>query len=250
MIIHQKLDSSSLEAKRIIKVGNARDGLIIWVKNQTDGHGRYGRSWQNSGEGNLTFSFIIENKRSIAAISAYPFIVAVAVRDALKPFLNTKQLAQISFKWPNDILFKGKKIAGILLESEIRGDVISYVICGIGINIASSPSNLDFATSIDKEGIKNINLEVLIKNIVANFDQYLNLANSSGDQVIYDLWLKNAHNLGQEIIILTGTEEVKGIFCGIKDGNLIVKQNGNNRAFFTGDVFFSENEIITTKNLS
>ena len=238
MIIHNILDSSSLEAKRIIKSGNAKNGLIIWVKNQTNGHGKYGRIWENSGQNNLTFSFIIKNKRVIEKMSAYPFIIAIAVRDALGQFLTTTQLDQISFKWPNDILFNGKKIAGILLESDISSNVIDYIVCGIGINIASSPAHLTFSTSLGEEGITSINLETIIQGIVDNFERYLDMTNINGDQIIYDLWLKNAHKLNQEIIVKTNKEEAKGIFCGIKDGNLLINQNGEIKTFITGDVFF------------
>ena len=248
IIIYDKLDSSSLEAQKIIRAGNAKNGLIIWAKEQTKGHGRYGRIWASNDKNNLTFSLIIRNERSIEAMTIYPFISALAIKDAINLFLTPEQSKHLKFKWPNDLLLHNKKISGILLESEVKGNIIEYIICGIGINISSSPSHLKYATSLYAEKIKNINPTQLLQNIAINFEQYLNMANIKNDQTIYDLWLKDAYNLNEEIIVITTKEEIKGIFEGIENGNLIIRQkNGDKRVVLTGDVFFSENEKITTK---
>jgi BirA family biotin operon repressor/biotin-[acetyl-CoA-carboxylase] ligase len=248
IITYENLDSSSLEAKRIIEAGSAKNNLVIWVKNQTNGHGRYGRIWENSGNGNLTFSFILKNNRKIENISIYPFIIALAIKDSIEEYITPDY--QLTFKWPNDILLNGKKIAGILLESTIKNNIIKYIIFGVGINILSSPPNLEYATYLCKGEIKNINLEKLIKKIVLNSKKYLHLADSyQDDQIIYDLWLKNAHHLGQEVTVVSGNEEIKGIFETIDNGNLIVNKNNIRKKIVTGDVFFLEKKRISCNTI-
>ena len=247
ILIYDVLDSTSLEAKNIIKSGYAEHGLIIWAKKQSKGYGRYNRNW-HAEAGNLSFSFVIENKFAIDQISIYPFIAALSIRDSLLTYLNKQQVSELQFKWPNDILFQGKKIAGIIFESEIQDENINNMVCGIGLNIVSSPENLQFSTSLYENNIKNnIKLDDILCNIMINFDKYIKLSIEQGNEIIYQTWLEAAYNLGKQVIIISGKEEMKGVFEGIEDGNLVLMMNqGQKRLICTGDVFFSEKEKITS----
>ena len=246
ILIYDKLDSTSSEAKKIINSGHAEHGLIIWAKKQLNGHGRYGANW-DSGEGNLTFSFVIDNERSFNKIAVYPFVTALAIKASLEKHLDQSQMNQLSFKWPNDILFAGKKIAGIIFESEIQNQKISKIICGIGLNIASSPKGLQFATSLSNEGIEQIKIDELLFSIIINFDNYMNEAEQQGDEYIYKKWMESAYKLNEEIIVMSGSEEIRGVFLGIEQGNIIIENKQLGRKLIsTGNVFFSEKEKITT----
>jgi len=244
ILIFDKLDSTSSEAKRMIKSGYAEHGLIVWAQEQDSGHGRYGRKWQ-SRPGNLTFSVVIENQKQFSDLAIYPFIAALAIRDAL---VEHDAELDVRFKWPNDILLNGKKMGGILFESEIQGDSLDYLICGIGINITNSPTDIKNSTSLYEEEIKNITADQLIFGIVINLDKYLKLSDSkNGAAAIYNLWLDYADKLGEDIIVVSGDEQIKGKFETIEDGNLIIVEKTERRVISTGDVFFSEDEkIITT----
>ena len=247
ILIYDLVDSTSLEAKKIIKSGYAEHGLIIWAKKQNKAYGRYGRNW-DSVSGNLSFSFVIENKFAIDQVAIYPFIAALAIKDSLIPYLNEQQAKELQFKWPNDILLQGKKIAGIIFESELQDGSINNMVCGIGVNIASSPQNLQFATSLYEHNIKkNIKLDAILCNIMLSFDKYIKLSIKEDTNVIYEKWLNSAFNLGKKVIIVSGKEEINGIFKGIKNGNLLlVTAEGKERLICTGDVFFSEQEKVVS----
>ena len=245
IVIYDRLDSTSQEAKRMISSGYAEHGLIVWTKQQLNGYGRYGREWE-SGSHNLTFSVVIENERKAELVAVYPFIAALAIRKSLEKHLTESELKKIRFKWPNDILFDGKKVGGVIFESEIKDGKINNIVCGIGINTVSFPNGFNFATSLKEEGINDVKIDELLLSIVINFDNYLSSAEDTGDQKIYDEWLKYAYNLGKDIIVITNKQETRGTFVGIKEGNLIVKDQDNiDQVFYTGDVFFSEKEKIT-----
>lgn len=245
IIIFDQLDSTSREAKKMVSTGHAEHGLIIWAKKQLNGYGRYGREWQ-SVQDNLTFSFVIENERKAELVAVYSFIAALSIKKALQKYLTKSQINQLSFKWPNDVLYNSKKIGGVIFESEIKNGKLSNIVCGIGININSSPKTLDFVTSLSAEGINIDKADELLCSIVINMDHYLSLADEKGDQVIYNQWLESAYKLHKEIIVISNKEEIKGIFMGIIDGNIIIKdKDGEERKLYTGDVFFSEKEKIT-----
>ena len=245
ILIYDKLESTSLEAKRIIQSGYADHGLIIWAKEQLNGYGRYDRTWE-SASGNLTFSFVIENERDLSSMAIYPFVAALAIREALQKFCTQQQFESVSFKWPNDILFDGKKFAGVIFESEIQDNRVDNLICGIGINVASFPNGFNYATSLHDIGVDKIGVDELMFSIIMSFDELFKLVDDKGDQVIYDQWLKVAYNLDREIIVASDADEIKGIFTGIRDGNLVVKErDGAEQIISTGNVFFSEKEKIT-----
>ncbi len=243
ILIFDHLDSTSLEAKRMIKSGLAEAGQIIWAKTQDKAHGRHGRVWESL-EGNLAFSFIIENEKAAHEVAIYPFIAALAIQEALADF--NPELA-LSFKWPNDIFLNGKKLAGILFESEISGGKITKMICGIGLNNQAAPQNLANSISLHEIGVTDIDNGALLLNIMAHFAKYLEVsAEEAACTEIYEKWLNKAHNLGKEIIVISAGEEIRGEFCGIKQGNLVVRTAQQERLIYTGDVFFAEEQNIIT----
>lgn len=244
IIIFDRLDSTSNEANRIIDSGYGEHGLTIWAKRQEAGHGRYGRKWLAE-EGNLTFSVLIKNDQTVKNLAIYPFLTALAIRDAIMEF---NDLAAIKFKWPNDILLNGKKIAGILYESRISGSKVNFLICGIGLNISSFPSGIAQVTSLAAENIQNIEAGQIIFKILQHMDKYLKLsAEPSQEQQIYEEWLKYAYRLGEELTVISASKQIKGQFETIENGNLILRSEEKRHIIATGDVFFAEDSrIITT----
>ena len=146
ILIFDQLDSSSLEARRMIENSTAQHGQIIWAKNQTAGYGRRKRPW-SSEDGNLFFSVVLKPTFPLGDCWMLNFALAVAIGETLKNYINKKDI--VTYKWPNDILLNGKKISGCLIElisSANPNDF--YVICGVGVNVAVTPNEVkDFATS-------------------------------------------------------------------------------------------------------
>jgi BirA family biotin operon repressor/biotin-[acetyl-CoA-carboxylase] ligase len=246
VLIYDKLDSTSTEAKKIIQSGYAEHGMIIWAKEQSKSYGRYGRNWQSL-PGNLSFSFIVNSQLLDNQLTSYPFIAALAIKDALSTCLNAAQQQELQFKWPNDILFRGKKVAGVIFESELKGAKINHIICGIGINIVAAPDNIEFATSFKDHKINNIALDKIVCETMSNFDKYINLLSKYNEEFIYKKWLESAAHIGKKLIVLSGDKEVEGVFLGIKKGSLILQSDsGSEHSIATGDVFFSQSEKITT----
>jgi BirA family biotin operon repressor/biotin-[acetyl-CoA-carboxylase] ligase len=239
ILIYDKLDSTSHEAKRIIDSGYADHGMIIWAKEQLHGKGRGEKIW-HSCKNNLTFSVLIKLSRNFKNFSLYPFIIALAIKESLEE----EQVKNLKFKWPNDILLAGKKIAGILLESKIRMSEENFLICGIGINIETSPQQIVSATNLAAAGYKISDLLKVIFTIIKNIDGYLELIDSRSEHnLIYKKWLEGASNLGKEITIIDGEKKLTGIFKTIKEGNLILECSDKTHIISTGEVFFKD-EII------
>ena len=97
------------------------------------------------------------------------FVAALALGDALDQLAEPG--LQLRFKWPNDLLADGKKLAGILLESEMAaGGVLDFVILGIGVNLVSAPRGLEYpATSLADQGFPGIPPAALLEALTAHF---------------------------------------------------------------------------------
>ena len=108
------------------------DGSVIMADEQTHGRGQQGNFWESEPHQNLTFS--IYYMPDFLNIDRQYFL-SIAVCLGICDFLEKYAEKDFLVKWPNDIYYKDKKIAGILIENSLMGDKIKHSIIGIGINI-------------------------------------------------------------------------------------------------------------------
>lgn len=151
------LDSTSstndlaLDAER----DGAPEGATFLAREQTRGRGRRDNGWWSAPGDNLTCSLLLRPELEAARVAALPLVVGLAVREVVARRLEGRWAAPpVLVKWPNDVWVGSRKIAGILVESRLRGDIVSAAIVGIGLNVRT----LDFpeelagrATSLDRE---------------------------------------------------------------------------------------------------
>ena len=104
-------------------------GDAVTALRQTEGRGRIGHTWLGS-EGMLPLSVLLKNVPHPEAVT---LCAGIAVCRAIEPFIG----AELSIKWPNDIILRRHKLCGILCESAAKGDSLS-IICGVGVNISQS----------------------------------------------------------------------------------------------------------------
>lgn len=125
---------------------------------QIAGRGQRGNSWESEGGKNLLFSFVVFPDFLVAK---QQFLLSQIISLAIKEELDTS-VEDISIKWPNDIYWKKKKIAGILIENYLAGDHIQQSIAGVGINInqqeffspAPNPVSLKQITGQEQDAVK------------------------------------------------------------------------------------------------
>jgi len=158
----KKVKSTNNTALRIIKYSNFTLGMVI-SETQTKGKGQYGRKWI-SPKGNLFISFFSELNNPNLSIKTITKNNCLLVKKTLSKFTNKK----ISFKKPNDLLIKKKKISGILQEVVTKADK-KFLITGIGININKNPKIKNYpATNLQelvKKSISKIEVENKLRQI-------------------------------------------------------------------------------------
>ena len=213
------------------KAAGFEENSVIVASEQASGRGRFNRKWSSS-KGGIYVSLVL---KLIETPQYLTFIAAISTQKAIESALNIKT----TIKWPNDLLFNGKKICGILTEIKKEKAIV-----GIGVNTNNEiPLSLRTKSlSLNKIINKKINNNEIIKIILKNFETYLKLLkNNKYNKIIAD-WKKNSF-LGSKIKVKTLGKTYSGIAFGVdEDCFLILKTEKGNVTVREGDVI-----IIKTK---
>lgn len=160
---YDEIDSTQLEAKRLINKKDIENGTVIAAKKQTGGIGTHGRTWIDTG--GITFTVILKPNCNLESLENVTIDIAKIIVDVFKNLYNIN----LQIKIPNDIIYNSKKIAGILTETKVYKGKVKYLIIGIGINsnIIQIPKEIEnIATSIKKEFNIEVNNEKVIELIL------------------------------------------------------------------------------------
>src|SRR6266568_9119899 len=113
---------------------NLKEGVVVFAESQSKGRGRLGRKWVSPARKGLWFSVLLRPRLRPQAATQLTIAAATALVRAIQ--VQTGLTPEI--KWPNDILIRGKKVAGILTEMHAELDRVKYVILGIGVDVNQS----------------------------------------------------------------------------------------------------------------
>ncbi|MBV7260224.1 biotin--[acetyl-CoA-carboxylase] ligase [Erythrobacter crassostreae] len=228
--------TGSTNADLIDRIGNGEavlEGKWLQAERQTGGRGRLGRKWE-SPSGNLFCSTVIDVREGDPPAHSLSFVVGLAVSDALKRSLLPRTPTVL--KWPNDVLVRGAKIAGILLER-----VGDKVVAGVGVNVCHAPELPDReTTSVLYENGKHGGNPGLVLSLLADaLVQRVSNWRQFGLPATLDAWTGAAHPVGTALSIKSGDEgEVRGSFAGLDQNGalLLCLANGALRTIHAGDV--------------
>ena len=229
--------SSTNDVARDLAVAGASEGVCVLARTQTAGRGRQGRSWASaSGEG-LYLSLILRPEVEPSASTIITLAAAVAVAETLMLDFHS----DTDIKWPNDLLARGRKICGILVESAIEGDRLQYAVMGIGVNIGqrSFPEQVGYgATSLFLETGRVIGPEVFMAAMLPRLEHWYRAAMSQSDRVIAR-WQELSSSAHDCLVRVESSEGVvEGFTRGLMpSGALIVElSTGERREIVSGEV--------------
>lgn len=238
LIALDTVDSTNRQARDLAAEG-AVHGTVVTARRQEKGRGRYGRGWVSE-DGNLYVSVVLRPPGPLEEAGQLTFVIALATADALAALAPSLDIA---LKWPNDVLAKGRKIAGILLESESNPDLTAaWVVAGVGLNLASHPDRVLYpATDLAAVGTPGIPPEQALAAFVAALDRHYRRWREAGFAAIRESWMARAAGLGGPIEVRLHNETVAGLFAGLDlDGSLMVDlPDGARRCITAGDVFYT-----------
>ena len=196
-----------------------------------------------SAPGNLYASLLLIDPAPLSRIGTLPLVAGLGAYRALRPFFANHPQA-LAIKWPNDLLVDGRKICGILLESEMLADGRLAVVIGCGVNCATHPETpLYPATDLAECGIE-AGPERLFPSLAAEMAGVLaEWAGGVGFAGIRESWLLAAGGRGGPVTVRWQDDEKTGVFEDIdRDGYLLLNAGGVRQRISAGDLFFSANE--------
>ncbi len=193
------IDSTNSFLKNLSATSIVQDFTIVVAKTQTSGRGQMNAKWIVEGGKNLTFSVFCSFDNLLVSHQKYlNFSISLAVFEVLNGLI----LPKLAIKWPNDIMSGNKKIAGILIENNLKGTKIASSIIGIGVNVNQEffQEDLPNAISLKKLLNKNFDLNDLLNSVLLKLKENIDLLKSEKylfleDQYLNVLYKKNVPSM-------------------------------------------------------
>ena len=149
------------------------EGTVVWTDYQTAGRGQQNNKWESTPGKNLLFTLLLNPHHILAS---QQFVISQLVSVAICQVLNEITL-DFSIKWPNDIYYKEKKIAGILIENDLSGNTLFHSFIGVGLNVnqevflSDAPNPISLWQITGKQFDREMLLDQLIERIMTLYQQ-------------------------------------------------------------------------------
>jgi len=211
------------------------EGFVLYTDFQTAGKGQYGNFWESERGKNLLFSMILyPTEITFDQLFILSQLVCVAIKTVLEKYTDG-----ITVKWPNDIYWNDKKIAGILIENSLQGNKVKAVVIGIGLNVnqkefvSNAPNPISMQQIIGKSLNRNHLLKMISKNI-------LKLNTDFDSEKIRQHYFESLYRVNGFYEYKSRNEMFLAKIKKIKhDGQLILeKENGELKCFYFKEVQF------------
>lgn len=204
---------------------------LIVATEQTAGRGRGANQWSSPPGG--IYATVLQS-RDRDDLGLVPMEIAVAVAS----FLRTSYSLEAEIKWPNDIMVRRRKIAGILAEAKTSGELV-YLTIGIGLNVASAGAHLPQATSLHEEGV-DVPLDDVISRFILSLDSSLT-HRVSGNETLAQWRAWSMYREGDEVRARVGSRTITGLWQGIDDyGRARIASDGTTVEITSGEIVQSQ----------
>lgn len=236
VVVEDVTESTNDDARQAAAHG-APHGAIFLADAQTRGRGRSGHAWHSPPGENLYLSIVLRPNISPLALPPLTLVIGVCVARVVDDVLGLEGKARL--KWPNDVLVGEDKLAGILVESSLRGGSVVAVVVGIGVNVRTVvfPNDLR-ATSLHLLGAKELERSKLVARLLGEIEKSAVLFEHERLAPFHAEITRRDMLLGRSVEIAG----VKGHASGVDaDGFLCVTSlDGATHRFGSGSVFFPQ----------
>ena len=232
------VDSTNAIAYQLALQG-AEEGEIVVAESQKQGRGRLGRKWFSPPLSNLYLSVILRPEIPPQQASLMTLMAAVATAGAIHKFSGLQPM----IKWPNDILLKNRKVAGLLNEIHSETDRIHFVILGIGVNLNMDekmfPKEIrSLATSLKREMGQSVSRKAFLQTLLEELERWYETFLKEGAAPILKAWRDKAQIQGRPVRVISFGEVLSGTAIDVdNDGALILEtKEGERKRVVAGDI--------------
>jgi len=234
------IDSTQNYAIEISKKKN-ENGSVVISQRQTAGRGRMNRKWITV-KGGLSMSIILHPKFDVSTTTLFPMAASLALATTIQKTMNIKP----NVKWPNDVVIKGKKVAGMIVDASIESNLIESMILGVGINFKVDTKHLESqlkgtenfygVASLLKANNSTTPLK-MIQNFLSELEKIIALLDRGETSKIIQKWEKISSTIGKKVSVKTNNGTITGLAKKINsDGSLNIVKNGKVQRLLVGDI--------------
>lgn len=237
-----EVGSTNAVLRRLAETG-AVDGTVVLAEMQTAGRGRLGKPWFSPSGLNLYASVLLRPSISSSAVPVFAMIASLAVSDAV-----WAEGVPATIKWPNDVLVDGRKLAGTLVTYASGGDLVDYVIVGVGVNLNVERSALVAALGAAAADATSL-AEVLRRPVDRNrfaaafltaLERWDVAYRAEGADAILAAWRDRDALAGRLVEIAEGGRRYPARAMGVgADGRLIVEEPTGRHTVTNAEVFLA-----------
>lgn len=200
----------------------AKAGFLVAASRQTKGRGRLGRSWESPAGRGLYVSIVLRPALPMAKAGQLTILSSVAAVDAVEAISGRRP----QIKWPNDLVMGGKKLAGLLIETELDGPKLDFAVIGIGLNVRHeakdfSPEVRRLATSLYLETGQLYRRADLLVALLHAFEKRLHKPFAEAREA----WAASSLTLGQRVTLTTARGRKQGQALGLDESGALLLRN-------------------------
>jgi BirA family biotin operon repressor/biotin-[acetyl-CoA-carboxylase] ligase len=240
-----EIDSTNNEAERQLAAGRPAPFAVL-ARRQTHGRGRFGRTWHSEANGNFYVSFAFRPRLEPARMQTFTLWMGVNICELVANFCQLKP----GLKWPNDLVFAGRKAGGMLTEARVDADQIRDLVFGLGLNVNAPreawPRPLAAtATSLAEQTGAPLDLNRFAAALIGRvLLAYTGFVEGDHEKTFAQLWARYDVLHGQAVILLQGEKKISGTAAGIDgDGSLLLRTDaGKTLLFRAGEVTLEKNQ--------
>ena len=234
--VHNVIDSTNSYLMRRLPNQNT-PGQVCIAEYQSAGRGRRGRQWISPFGSHIYMSMYWSLEQGMSSAMGLSVVAALAVSDAIKALYKT----DVELKWPNDIYFKGVKLAGILIDLEGQAMEPCHCVIGIGLNINMPAKSAELVdqpwTDLSSAIGVEIDRNVLAASIISALIIRLEVHSETGINTMVAQWHEHDVYFNKAVSLITGDKVTRGICRGINaQGALLLEVNGKVSPVYGGEV--------------
>jgi BirA family biotin operon repressor/biotin-[acetyl-CoA-carboxylase] ligase len=215
----------------------ASHGSVVIAEQQTAGRGRRGKRWHSPQSDNIYCSLGVKKKFQPSHLGLISILVGVSIARVL----SAQGYSEIGLKWPNDILLKGKKLGGILIETQALGEDMFYLVIGFGLNMTLDPSAL---IHIDQPAIGLtqvdsccVNRQVLLSSLISGILGSLKNFEIEASTLLLDEFSHFDEFRGKQVQVITQAGILNGVYLGLEStGQLKVRTDQGIMSFAAAEI--------------
>ncbi|EFP96998.1 bifunctional biotin--[acetyl-CoA-carboxylase] ligase/biotin operon repressor BirA [Vibrio caribbeanicus] len=216
------------------RVDSLESGSVCLAEYQAKGRGRRGREWVSPFGSNLYLSMFWRLDAGIAAALGLSLVVGVAIVEALEDM----GLTSVKLKWPNDLYYQDKKLAGILVEMSGQAGAAANIVIGMGLNLMMSEATQGitqpWASLFEVAKNQEIDRNQLAITMITTLHRTLDEYERYGMSGFVEKWNRLDNFINRPVTLLIGSKEITGIARGINEQGAVLLETENGLESYIG----------------